>query len=112
MERKLPLVSRKFWEIMHWAETLHSENKTRFWDPISVEKQVAAILYYLADEGRMRKIANSLVLGNGQFRKLSGVFCFYFRKFFPGVYLTKHHNYFTNRKSAELVYLLKANGNA
>ena len=30
-----------------------------FRDPISVEKQVAAALYYLADEGRMRKVANS-----------------------------------------------------
>ena len=30
-----------------------------FRDPVSVEKQVAAALYYLADEGRMRKVANS-----------------------------------------------------
>ena len=35
------------------------KNKTRFQDPISVEKQVAATLYYLADESRMRKVVNS-----------------------------------------------------
>ena len=30
-----------------------------FRDPVSVEKQVVAALYYLADEGRMRIVANS-----------------------------------------------------
>ena len=30
-----------------------------FQDPIFVEKQATAALYYLADEGRMRKVANS-----------------------------------------------------
>ena len=30
-----------------------------FRDPVSVEKQVAAALYYLVDEGRMRKVADS-----------------------------------------------------
>ena len=35
------------------------KNKIRFRDPISVEKQVAATLHYLADEGRMRKVSNS-----------------------------------------------------
>ena len=61
------------------------KNKTRFRDPISVEKQVATTLYYLADEDRMRKVANSfgnstvsklqilLVSGNRQFPKLSGL---------------------------------------
>ena len=33
------------------------ENK-RFRDRVSLEKQVAAALYYLADEGRVRKVAN------------------------------------------------------
>ena len=62
-----------------------------FRDPISAEKQVAAALYYPADEGRMRKVANSfLVSGNRVFRKLSDFFCFfYFRKFFTCIYLTK-----------------------
>ena len=39
-----------------------------------VKKQVAAALYYLADEVRMRKVAILSVLGNGQFPKLSGMF--------------------------------------
>ena len=30
-----------------------------FQDAVSVEKQVTAALYYLADEGRMQKVANS-----------------------------------------------------
>ena len=39
-----------------------------------------------------------LVSGNRQFWKLSGGFCFYFRKFFPCFYLTKQRIYFANRK--------------
>ena len=31
-----------------------------FRDPLSMKKQVAAALHYLSDEGRMRKVANSL----------------------------------------------------
>ena len=30
-----------------------------FQDAVSVEKKVTAALYYLTDEGRMRKVANS-----------------------------------------------------
>ena len=36
-----------------------------------------------------------LVSGNQQFRKLSCMFCFYFKKFFP----SKQHDYFAKRKS-------------
>ena len=32
---------------------------TRMWEPVEVDWQVAISLYYLADEGRMRKTANS-----------------------------------------------------
>ena len=39
------------------------KNTTQFRKPVSVEKQVAVTLYYLADEGRMRKIANSFGIG-------------------------------------------------
>ena len=56
------------------------KNKSRLGDPISVEKQMAARLYYLVDEGRMQIL---LVSGNQQFQKLSGFFCFYFKKIFP-----------------------------
>ena len=34
------------------------ENKTRFWDSISVEKQMAATWFYLAYEERLRKMPN------------------------------------------------------
>ena len=40
-----------------------TKNNTRFRNAVSVETQVAATLYYLSDEGRMRKIANSFGLG-------------------------------------------------
>ena len=36
----------------------------------SLENQVAAALYYLADEGKMRKVAILLLSANRQFRKL------------------------------------------
>ena len=31
--------------------------------PVLVERKVAVTLYYLADDGRMRKVANALFLG-------------------------------------------------
>ena len=46
------------------------KNKTRFRDPITVEKQVAATLYYLADEGRMWKVANSFGIGKSKVSKI------------------------------------------
>ena len=48
---------------------------------------------------RCRKWQILLVSWNRQFQKLSGVFCFYFRKFFPCIYLTKQLHYFPNKKS-------------
>ena len=38
--------------------------------PLSVEKQVAVTLYYLADEGRMRKVANAFGIGKSTFLKV------------------------------------------
>ena len=40
-----------------------TKQTTKLRKPVSVETQVAATLYYLADEGRMRKVSNSLGLG-------------------------------------------------
>ena len=37
------------------------KNTTQMPKPIDVEKQVAVILYYLADEDRMRKTANAFI---------------------------------------------------
>ena len=42
-----------------------------FQDPISVEKQVAAALYYCANEGRIRKVANSVDIEKSTISKLS-----------------------------------------
>ena len=41
-----------------------------FRDPISVEKQVVAVLHYLADEGRTRKVANSFGIGKSTILKI------------------------------------------
>ena len=43
---------------------------TRFGKPVSVEKQVAVTLYYLSDEGRMRKAANSFGLAKNTVSKI------------------------------------------
>ena len=39
-----------------------AKQKTRFRNAVPVEKKIACTLYYLSDEGRMRKIANALSL--------------------------------------------------
>ena len=41
-----------------------------FQDSISVEKQVATTLYYLEDEVRMRKMANSFGMGKSTISKI------------------------------------------
>ena len=46
------------------------KNKTRFRDPILVEKQVSATLYYFADEDTMRKVANSFGIGKSTVSKI------------------------------------------
>ena len=38
--------------------------------PLSVEKRVGVPLYYLADEGRMRKVANAFGVGKSTVLKL------------------------------------------
>ena len=43
---------------------------TRMQMPLSVEKQVAVTLYYLADEGRMRKVANAFDIGKSTVSKV------------------------------------------
>ena len=40
-----------------------TKQTTKLRKPVSVETQVAATLYYLADEGRMRKVTSSFGLG-------------------------------------------------
>ena len=38
--------------------------------PILIERRVAVTLYYLADEGRMRKVANAFGIGKSTVLKL------------------------------------------
>ena len=57
--------------------------------PVSVETQVAATLYYLADEGRMRKVSNSFGLGTGDcFKSHSPCYLCDFRKTWGNVHST------------------------
>ena len=46
-----------------------TKQTTKLRKSLSVETQVAVTLYYLADEGRMRKISNSFGLGKATFSK-------------------------------------------
>ena len=46
------------------------KQSTRFRDPVSVEKQVASTLYYLADEGRLRKVSNVFGIGKSTVSKI------------------------------------------
>ena len=46
------------------------KNCTRFSGPVSVEKQVTATLYYLAEEGRMRKVSNVFGIGKSTISKV------------------------------------------
>ena len=39
------------------------KNDTRFRNVVPVDKQIAATLYYLSDDGRMRKVANAFGIG-------------------------------------------------
>ena len=75
-----------------------------FRDSISVEKQVTATLYYLADKGRLRKVANSFGMGELTVSKIIMRVSFHFRKLFSCISLTKQHNH------TELACLLKTNG--
>ena len=47
-----------------------TKQTTKLRKPVSVETQVAVTLYYLADEGRMRKVSNSFGLGKATVSKL------------------------------------------
>ena len=51
-------------------ERPYIQKNKRFRDPISVEKQVATGLYYLPDEGRMRKVANYFGIGKLEISKI------------------------------------------
>lgn len=52
------------------GKTLHIQKKKGFKYLISVEKQVATSLHYLAEEGRMRKVTNSFGIGKSTISKI------------------------------------------
>ena len=54
----------------------HIQKNKRFRDPISVEKQVAATLCYLAHKGSMQKVANSFGIGKSIISKIISVLLF------------------------------------
>ena len=54
---------RSFYILCEELRPYIQKETTRFRKPISVEKQVASTLYYLSDEGRLRKVANAFGIG-------------------------------------------------
>ena len=65
-----------------------TKQTTKLRKPVSVETQVAATLYYLADEGRMRKVSNSFGLGKATFSSHSPCYLCDFRKTWGKVHST------------------------
>ena len=51
-----------FYTLCDELDVYIAHQSTRMRDPIEVDRQVAVTLYYLADEGRMRKTANAFGL--------------------------------------------------
>ena len=52
-----------FLDLCQQLEEHLTKCNTRFWKAVSVEEKVALTLYYLSDEGRLRKTANAFGLG-------------------------------------------------
>ena len=50
---------RSFYILCEELQPYIQKQTTRFCKPISVEKQVVSTLYYLSDEGSLRKVANA-----------------------------------------------------
>ena len=57
-KENFPMSKESLYKLCDELRIYLEKQKTQFRDPISVEKQVACTLYYLADEGRLRKAAN------------------------------------------------------
>ena len=57
-------MSREMFQVLCAELYLYTfKNDTRFWNAVPVDKQVAATLYYLSDECRMRKVVNLFGIG-------------------------------------------------
>ena len=62
MEGELQDAQGKFLEAVCRDMTFIEKQVTNMREPVEVERQVAATLYYLSDEGRLRKTANAFGL--------------------------------------------------
>ena len=64
-ERKenFKMSERSFYILCEELRPYIQKQTTRFRKLISVEKQVASTLYYLSDEGRLKKVANAFGIG-------------------------------------------------
>ena len=68
-----------------------------------MNKQVNAASYYLADKGRMLKVANSFDITKSKISKI-------IRRvlLLAYIYLTKHHNYFANEKPYRFIPFIES----
>ena len=71
MERNFRMNCETFLKVCHDLRRSLEGQATRMRMPLSVEKQVAVTLYYLADEGRMRKVDNAFGIGKSTVSKVS-----------------------------------------
>ena len=64
------MIEASFYMLCEELRPYLTKQTTKLRKPASVETQVAATLYYLADEGRMRKVSNSFGLGKATVSKV------------------------------------------
>ena len=70
MKRKLRTSESSLYIVCEELGPYIQKQTTRFLKAISVEKQIASTLYYLSDEGRLRKVANAFGIGKSTASKI------------------------------------------
>ena len=60
------MLKNSFYKLCDLLARFTSKNTTYMRQPISLNTQVAAVLYYLSDAGRLRKTANSFGIGKSK----------------------------------------------
>ena len=70
MERKLSMSEASFYMLCEELRLYLTKQTTKLQKPVSVENEVAVTFYYLADEGRMRKVPNSFGFGKATVSKV------------------------------------------
>ena len=58
------MLCKSFVKLCYKLGTYITTQQTHLRKPIDVEKQVSIVFHYLADEGRIRKVSNSIGVGN------------------------------------------------